>query len=56
MDEAIKIADQIILMKDGQVVQKGTPQEILSNPAMTLLDIFWGRKIGELFTVLSAIL
>lgn len=43
MDEAIKIADQIILMKDGEVVQKGTPEEILNNPA----DDFVREFIGE---------
>ena len=44
MDEAIKIADQIILMKDGQVVQKGTPQEILSNPANDFVREFIGEE------------
>lgn len=43
MDEALKIADQIILMKDGQVVQKGSPQEILDHPA----DDFVKEFIGE---------
>lgn len=42
MDEAIKIADQIILMKDGQVVQKGTPNKILTNPANKFVEKFIG--------------
>jgi glycine betaine/proline transport system ATP-binding protein len=33
LDEAIKIGDRIVLMKDGAVVQVGTPEEILTNPA-----------------------
>lgn len=33
LDEAIKIGDRIALMKDGKVVQVGTSQEILMNPA-----------------------
>lgn len=33
LDEAIKMGDRIVLMKDGRVVQIGTPEEILSNPA-----------------------
>lgn len=33
LDEAIKIGDRIALMKDGQVIQVGTSQEILMNPA-----------------------
>ena len=56
MDEAIKIADQIILMKDGQVVQKGTPQEILSNPANDFVREFIGEEDWGTFYRLSAIL
>src|SRR5699024_6232060 len=44
MDEAIKIADQIILMKDGEIVQKGSPQEILDNPADDFVKEFIGEK------------
>jgi len=44
MDEALKIADQIILMKDGHIVQKGTPQEILENPANDFVKEFIGEK------------
>lgn len=33
LDEALKIGDRIMLMKDGEVVQIGTSEEILSNPA-----------------------
>lgn len=33
LDEALKIGDRIILMKDGAIVQIGTPEEILTNPA-----------------------
>ncbi|POR02250.1 glycine/betaine ABC transporter ATP-binding protein [Alkalispirochaeta sphaeroplastigenens] len=33
LDEALKMGDRIVLMKDGEVVQIGTPEEILSNPA-----------------------
>ncbi|MGY0693768.1 betaine/proline/choline family ABC transporter ATP-binding protein [Virgibacillus sp. FSP13] len=44
MDEAIKIADQIILMKDGSVIQKGSPKEILENPANDFVKDFIGEK------------
>ena len=44
MDEALKIADQIILMKDGSVVQRGTPQDILENPANAFVKEFIGEK------------
>ncbi len=32
MNEAFKMGDRIALMKDGEVVQIGTPQEFFSNP------------------------
>ena len=33
LDEAMRIGDRIAIMKDGQVVQVGTPEEILRKPA-----------------------
>jgi glycine betaine/proline transport system ATP-binding protein len=33
LDEALKIGDRIVLMKDGAIVQIGTPEDILTNPA-----------------------
>jgi glycine betaine/proline transport system ATP-binding protein len=33
LDEAIKLGDRIVLMKDGVIVQEGTAEEILTNPA-----------------------
>lgn len=33
LDEAIKLGDRIVLMKDGFIVQQGTAEEILTNPA-----------------------
>ena len=33
LDEAMRIGDRIAIMKDGMVVQVGTPDEILRNPA-----------------------
>ena len=33
LDEAIKLGDRIANMKDGEVNQTGTPEEILTNPA-----------------------
>lgn len=32
-DEAIRLADRIAIMKDGAVVQVGTPQDLVLNPA-----------------------
>jgi len=33
LDEALKLGDRIAIMKDGFIVQTGTPEEILTNPA-----------------------
>jgi glycine betaine/proline transport system ATP-binding protein len=33
LDEALKIGDRIALMKDGVIVQIGTPEEIMTNPS-----------------------
>ena len=33
LDEAVRIGDRIAIMRDGQVVQIGTPEEIVMNPA-----------------------
>ncbi|WP_112180542.1 betaine/proline/choline family ABC transporter ATP-binding protein [Paraliobacillus zengyii] len=48
MDEAIKIADQIILMKGGEIVQKGSPEEILTNPVNDFVKEFIGSdRLGK---------
>lgn len=44
MDEALKIADNIVLMKDGKVVQQGSPDSLLSNPANDFVKEFIGEK------------
>lgn len=33
LDEALNIGDRIILLKDGEIVQEGTPEQILTSPA-----------------------
>lgn len=33
LDEALKIGNRIVIMKDGMVMQEGKPQEILESPA-----------------------
>lgn len=43
MDEAIKLADRIVIMKDGKIVQMGTPDEILRNPANEFVEDFIGK-------------
>ncbi len=40
LDEALKLGDRIAIMKDGQIVQTGTPEEILTNPADDYVKAF----------------
>ncbi|CEH30176.1 glycine/betaine ABC transporter ATP-binding protein [Aneurinibacillus migulanus] len=40
LDEALRIGDRIALMKDGKVVQIGTPEEILLNPSNEYVERF----------------
>lgn len=40
LDEALRIGDRIALMKDGSIVQIGTPEEILMNPANNYVERF----------------
>jgi len=40
LDEALRIGDRIALMKDGAVVQIGTPEQILTNPANDYVERF----------------
>ncbi len=40
LDEALRIGDRIALMKDGAIVQIGTPEEILMNPSNDYVERF----------------
>lgn len=44
MDEALKIGDQIILMKEGHVIQQASPSEITAHPANDFVKDFIGEK------------
>ncbi|GAK10762.1 osmotically activated L-carnitine/choline ABC transporter, ATP-binding protein OpuCA [Geomicrobium sp. JCM 19039] len=43
MDEAIKLADKIVIMNAGEIVQVGSPDEILMNPANDFVEDFIGK-------------
>ena len=43
MDEAIKLADRIVIMSHGKVIQFDTPDEILRNPANDFVRDFIGE-------------
>jgi glycine betaine/proline transport system ATP-binding protein len=40
LDEALRIGDRIVLMRHGEIVQIGTPEEILTNPADAYVERF----------------
>ncbi len=42
LDEAVRVADRIVLMRDGNVVQTGAPEEILGGPANDFVRDFVG--------------
>lgn len=43
MDEALKLADRVVIMREGEVVQADTPEEILRNPANEFVEEFLGK-------------
>ena len=44
MDEALKIADNIIIMRDGQVEQMATPSELIEHQATDFVRDFIGQE------------
>ena len=52
LDEALKLGDRIALMKNGAIVQVGTPEEILTNPKNAYVEKFVADV--DLTRVLSA--
>ncbi|MDU7351889.1 MAG: glycine betaine/L-proline ABC transporter ATP-binding protein ProV [Citrobacter sp.] len=51
LDEAMRIGDRIAIMQNGEVVQVGTPDEILNNPANDYVRTFFrGVDISQVFS------
>lgn len=44
MDEAIKLATRIVIMDEGRIIQVGTPEEILKNPANKFVEDLIGHE------------
>ncbi|SIS91648.1 quaternary amine ABC transporter ATP-binding protein [Neptunomonas antarctica] len=40
LDEALRLGDRIAILKDGEMVQQGTPEDILLNPADDYVEAF----------------
>ncbi len=45
MDEALKLADVILFMEGGQLVQMASPEEMLEHPASDLVRSFLGKHV-----------
>ena len=51
LDEAMRIGDRIAIMQNGEVVQVGTPDDILNNPANDYVRTFFrGVDISQVFS------
>ncbi|MEI9599090.1 glycine betaine/L-proline ABC transporter ATP-binding protein ProV [Moellerella wisconsensis] len=51
LDEAMRIGDRIAIMQGGDVVQVGTPDEILNNPANDYVRTFFrGVDVSQVFS------
>ncbi|EPE97010.1 ABC transporter ATP-binding protein [Rhizobium grahamii] len=42
-DEALAVSDQIIVMKDGEIAQKGAPSDLYDHPASAFIADFMGE-------------
>lgn len=46
LDEAVRIGSRIAILKDGRLIQVGTPKEILYSPADEYVDRFVRRRVA----------
>ncbi|MEG2037521.1 MAG: ATP-binding cassette domain-containing protein, partial [Ruthenibacterium sp.] len=53
MGEALKMADTILFMEGGELVQMASPEEMLEHPASDLIRSFMGKRITETSTELT---
>ena len=49
--EAMTLGDRVVVMKDGEVMQIGTPDEIYSNPASVFVATFIGNPQMNIFPI-----
>ncbi|PHV69901.1 glycine/betaine ABC transporter ATP-binding protein [Sporanaerobium hydrogeniformans] len=45
MEEALKMADVIVFMEKGRIIQMASPQEMLTNPASDTIREFMGKHV-----------
>lgn len=47
MDEALRLADTIVFMNEGRIVQTASPEEMLKNPAAPIIRSFMGKHMSS---------
>ncbi len=53
--EAMTMADRIVVLKDGDIEQIGTPEEVYNHPASTFVASFIGSPAMNLFKVVPVV-
>lgn len=48
MDEALILADKIVFMNEGEILQIASPKEMLEHPAHELISNFMGRRVSDM--------
>ncbi|MDD0977242.1 quaternary amine ABC transporter ATP-binding protein [Pseudomonas fontis] len=48
LDEALRLGNRIAILKDGRLIQVGTPKEIIHSPADDYVDRFVQRRVATL--------
>lgn len=46
MDEALRMADVIVFMNEGKIVQMAPPEELLRNPSSDIIKRFMGKRVN----------
>jgi osmoprotectant transport system ATP-binding protein len=47
MSEALKLADQLVILKDGEVIQTGSADEVKMTPANEYVERLFTGKAGR---------
>ena len=45
MSEALKLADQLVILKDGEVIQSGSTDEVKLNPASDYVETLFKSNV-----------
>ena len=47
LDEALRIGDRIAILRDGEIIQQGNPQDIVLSPAESYIADFARTSTGD---------